>query len=401
MRCGVTQQETLSRNLRRAVSKDVGLASVLLYVPAVAVDRRDRVAWTDGTRMYFAGRYFEYPPEQQVAIAIHEGLHVAFRHVQRGRKIASRKGAAFAPALWNLACDAVINNAIRVCRWCALPPDARFPEHCLDRDQLRRRPVELWTADEVYLALRSRGSCVELPVFEQYSLAADLADCGESVHGVHPVHEDTMEDGIWRQRVIRAQAGSMPGSVLRRLSVDTPKATIRWQDVLRDFLKTRLMPTTESSWSRPSRRMLSLGRDARWSEPGVARKHGIRRAAVVIDTSGSIVDRLLQTFISEINQLVVDTGCELVLVDCDAEVQQISVHREPICGYVARGGGGTDFRPAIDALRRMPLDVAVYFTDLLGTFPEKRTAFPLLWAVTQDRDIPFGQKLLLPTRGSL
>lgn len=133
----------------------------------------------------------------------------------------------------------------------------------------------------------------------------------------------------------------------------------------------------------------------------MARKHGIRRAAVVIDTSGSIVDRLLQTFISEINQLVVDTGCELVLVDCDAEVQQISVHREPVCGYVARGGGGTDFRPAIDALRRMPLDVAVYFTDLLGTFPEKRTAFPLLWAVTQDLEIPFGQKLLLPTRRSL
>jgi predicted metal-dependent peptidase len=397
----MTHEETLSRNLRRAVSKDVGLASVLLYVPAVVVDRRDRVAWTDGTRMYFAARYFEYTPEQQVAIAIHEGLHVAFRHAQRGRIVASREGSAFAPALWNLACDAVINNAIRVCRWCMLPPDARFPEHCLSGDQLRKRPAELWAAEEIYFALRSQPLRGELAQSDGRSFGEDLADCAESVHGAQRLHESTMEDGIWRQRVIRAQAGATPGSVLRRLSADIPKATVRWQAVLRDFLKVRLMPTTESSWSRPSRRILSLGRDARWLEAGVARKQGIRRAAVVIDTSGSIADQVLQAFISEINRLIVDTGCELVLVDCDAQVQQISVHHEPIYGYVAKGGGGTDFRPAIDALRRMPLDVAVYFTDLMGTFPEKGTAFPLLWAVTLDLDVPFGQKLLLPTRGSL
>jgi predicted metal-dependent peptidase len=393
-------EETLSRNLRRAVSKDVGLASVLLYVPAVVVSDPERVAWTDGTKMYFAGRYFEYTPEQQVAIAIHEGLHVALRHVQRGRALAAREGDAYDQPCWNTACDAVINHAIRACRWCALPPDALFPERCLTPDQLRERPGELWTAEEIYFALKqAQAACGRPPGLDRCSFAGDLGDIGENAVRARAVHDSQMEDGIWRQRMIRAQAGSAPGSVLRRLAADIPKAVVRWQAVLRNFLKARLMPVTESSWGRPSRRMLSLGKDAQWLDPGVERKRGIRRAGVVIDTSGSIVDGLLQMFIAEINRLVTETGCELVLVDCDAQVQQISIHREPIRGYVAKGGGGTDFRPAIEALRRMPLDVAVYFTDLLGTFPERKPGFPLLWAVTQDLTVPFGQKLLLPTRG--
>jgi hypothetical protein len=162
-----------------------------------------------------------------------------------------------------------------------------------------------------------------------------------------------------------------------------------------------LMPLTETSWSRVSRRTLALGRKACWIEPDIDRRRGVRRAGVVIDTSGSIEGELLHTFVSEINGLLVRTGCEVILVDCDAAVQQVTVHRQPIRGYVARGGGGTDFRPAINLLRRMEIDVAVYFTDLAGTFPEKKPAFPLLWAVTQDLGVPFGQKLLLPWQGGL
>jgi len=98
---------------------------------------------------------------------------------------------------------------------------------------------------------------------------------------------------------------------------------------------------------------------------------------------------------------MIRTGCEVLLVDCDARVQQVSMHRKPIQGYVAKGVGGTDFRSAMEALRRVPLDVCVYFTDLEGSFPEEKPAFPLLWAATQDLAVPFGHKLLLPAKGGL
>ncbi len=398
----MTTQEMLSRNLRRAVSKDIGLAGILLYVPAVTVTDQGRIAWTDGSRMYFAERYFEYQPEEQVAIAIHEALHVALRHVQRGDALAHREGCAFDGRCWNIACDAVVNHSIRACHWCALPSGAWFPEDCLVAEQLKQRPAELWTAEELYAEIeRDEERRNKLLNKGDRVPGADIEGTGEASFPAPGVHEQSLEQGIWRQRLLRAQAGSAPGSLLRRLAADVPKSAVRWEAVLRNFLTARLMPLTEASWSRLSRRTLALGKDAIWMEPGTDRRRGIRRAGVVIDTSGSIDDKLLHTFISEINGLMTRTGCEVLLVDCDARVQQVSMHRKPIQGYVAKGGGGTDFRPAIEALRRVPLDVAVYFTDLQGVFPKKKPAFPLLWAATQDLAVPFGHKLLLPAKGGL
>jgi predicted metal-dependent peptidase len=390
----MTFEETLTLNLRRAVSKDVGLAGILLYVPTRVVGHPDRIAWTDGTRMFFAGKYFTYKPEEQVAIVIHEALHVALRHVQRGDALELREGPQFQPKLWNIACDVIVNQSIRVCHWCELPADVWLPEHCLSQEQLKVRPAQLWTAEELYQALRqSQPECPTVRV-----LASDLAGSG---HTDVSSNQETMEQGIWRERLVRAQAGSAPSSVLRRMSADIPKPAVRWESILRNFLVARLMPLTEASWARPSRRTLALGRSALWMEPGIERQRGLRRAGVVIDTSGSIDNQLLSRFLSEINSLIVKTGCEVVLIDCDAAVQQISVHRKPIYGYTAKGGGGTDFRPAVDALRRTPLDVAVYFTDLEGTFPDKKPPFPFLWLATHDLAVPFGTKVLLPSKGGL
>jgi predicted metal-dependent peptidase len=398
----VTPEETLSRNLRVAVSKDVGLAGILLYVPAVTAADAEHIAWTDGRKMYFADGYFAHPPEEQVGIVLHEALHVALRHVQRGEALRLREGPAFDARRWNIACDAIVNHSIGGCRWSKLPAGAWYPENCIDRTKLKQRPEELWTAEEIYYEVRDqeRQSGKQLTRAGRFS-GPDLIGVTDTSVRSGEVHDERMEQGIWRERIVRAQAGSAPGSVLRRLAADVPKPQVKWESVLRDFLVARLMPLTETAWSRPSRRTLAAGRDACWIEAGTSRRAGVRRAGVVIDTSGSIDERLLAIFLSEINSLIVRTGCEIVLVDCDAEVQQVSTHRMPIRGYAARGGGGTDFRPAIEALRRTAPDVAVYFTDLMGTFPEKRPAFPLLWLATSDLAVPFGRKVLLPRYGGV
>ncbi len=398
----MTPQEYLTLTIRRAVTKDVGLASILLYVPAMVISDPDCIARTDGVRMFFSERYFDYSPEERSALVVHEAMHVALRHVQRGRALKLREGGEYDARRWNIACDAVINQSLRTCRWCQLPKAAWYPEHCLTGAQLRERAAELWTAEEIYLELKreddQRGELLRNA--DEFS-GVDLIDLDSACALSGAVHEQRMEDATWRERLVRAQAGSSPGSILRRLSADVPRPAVRWQSVLRDFMVARLMPITESSWSRPARRTLALGDAAAFLEPGVDRQRGIRRAGVVIDTSGSIDDDLLRAFLSEINSLMVTTGCEVILIDCDAEVQQGSLHRTPIRDYVAKGGGGTDFRPALAALAQVRLEVAVYFTDLQGTFPEKAPSFPLLWAVTNDLSVPFGRKLLLPNQGGL
>jgi predicted metal-dependent peptidase len=398
----MTPEETVSRNLRFAVSKDVGLASILLYVPAVAATDPDRTAWTDGRKMYFADGYFVYAPEEQVAIAVHEALHVALRHVQRGEAMRLREGPAFDARRWNIACDAIVNHSIGGCRWCKLPGGAWYPENCIDSAKLKERPAELWTAEEIYYKLKDREEQQgKLPERAGGLCGPDLIGAPGTSVRAGGAHDEGMEQGIWRERLVRAQAGAAPGSILRRLSADVPRPAVRWQAVLRDFLVARLMPLTEATWDRPSRRTLAMGREACCIEPGIGRRPGIRRAGVVIDTSGSVDERLLATFLSEINNLIVQTGCEVVLVDCDAQVQQVSTHRMPIREYTAKGGGGTDFRPAIEALRKAGPDVAVYFTDLMGTFPEKKPEFPLLWLATRDLAVPFGRRVLLPKHGGI
>jgi len=402
----VTKQEIVSLRVRRAVTKDVGLAGVMLYVPLVVKEAETSAAWTDGARMYFGRSFFEFSEEEQVAVCVHECLHVVFRHVQRGLKIYEKEGSAYRADLWNVACDGVINNSIARLPW------AQLPEHCVDlekllgADVLKAKPAHLWTSERVYdeLKTRRRG----LPVLS-FGLANDLNGSrvasgpgiapGSNPRDRYPdSHQTEMETKIWRERIVRAQAGSHPGGVLRKLASDVPQSHVRWELALREFLNARCLPTTESSWNRPSRRTLSQGQRARFIETGNERKKGLTRIGVVVDTSGSISDEVIGIFVGEINGIMRATAAETVVVDCDAAVQRVSVFRKPLLDYSPRGGGGTDFRPGLAELERQGVTVGVYLTDLCGVFPDRRPRFPLLWAVTQDLNVPFGRRILIPQK---
>jgi predicted metal-dependent peptidase len=123
---------------------------------------------------------------------------------------------------------------------------------------------------------------------------------------------------------------------------------------------------------------------------------GVKTAGIIIDTSGSIDGALLKKFISEINGIMEQTGCEVVVICADAEVQCIDRFREPITqSYQAKGGGGTDFRPAIAEMEKQDIDCCVYLTDMCGTFPEKAPSYPIMWATIYDQEPPFGLKVLV------
>ena len=65
------------------------------------------------------------------------------------------------------------------------------------------------------------------------------------------------------------------------------------------------------------------------------------------------------------------------------------------------GGGGTDFRPAFDAVQTWeePPVCIIYLTDLAGTFPEQDPGIPTLWVTGRSdaREVPFGELLLANT----
>jgi predicted metal-dependent peptidase len=62
------------------------------------------------------------------------------------------------------------------------------------------------------------------------------------------------------------------------------------------------------------------------------------------------------------------------------------------------GGGGTSFIPVFEEIEKRDIKPAllIYFTDLLGRFPEVAPNYPVLWVSTNENAVaPFGETTYL------
>jgi len=123
------------------------------------------------------------------------------------------------------------------------------------------------------------------------------------------------------------------------------------------------------------------------------------RIIVAIDTSGSIDETLLGTFLGEISSMMQQyPNYEIDLITADAKIQS---HKVFLPGealeYEIRGGGGTDFRPVfefIDQEINYPT-LLLYFTDGDGRFPDVEASYDVLWVMPEVKDVPFGEVVSL------
>jgi predicted metal-dependent peptidase len=120
------------------------------------------------------------------------------------------------------------------------------------------------------------------------------------------------------------------------------------------------------------------------------------RIALAVDTSGSIDESLLRRFAAEIASVLQQTEPLLRLIVCDADVHQVydfsgREGAKKLRGFKFRGGGGTDFRPAIAEAAKWKPDLLIYLTDLQGDAGDE-PAFPVLWAVPEGKaEAPWGK----------
>src|SRR3972149_2615082 len=61
----------------------------------------------------------------------------------------------------------------------------------------------------------------------------------------------------------------------------------------------------------------------------------------------------------------------------------------------ARGGGGTRFTPVFEWVESEPVrpDALLYFTDAEGEVPERAPEYPVMWLVTGNAPVPFGERV--------
>jgi len=123
------------------------------------------------------------------------------------------------------------------------------------------------------------------------------------------------------------------------------------------------------------------------------------RVIVAVDTSGSVDETLLSTFLGEISAMMQQyPNYEIDLITADAKIQSVKTFLpgEPLV-YEVSGGGGTDFRPVFDYIERH-IDyptLLLYFTDGDGTYPKEEVFYDVLWVMPEKREVPFGEVIVL------
>jgi len=336
---------------------------------------------SNGVKLEYREEYLESLEIEELAFIFANGaMHASLAHDKRRN---NRSGW-----LWQMATDMAINDML-VQNGMKLPYGAHY----------RERFAGMY-AEEIYAELKADI----LRDDEDLEYEADSADDVEQKDekdskNEHQTPEELQEE-ILQEQLLAEEAvallerefkkGEAPLHIERFFTLEY-EGKIDWRDALKMALDRyfrddyRLLP--------PSKKLLYSGIYLPSSSSQTF------RLVIVVDTSGSVDEVLLNTFLSEVNflmSLVAHYQIELIL--CDDKVHS---HRTFYSGerldVVLQGGGGTDFSVAFKFVAAHFDDVKLllYFTDLEGLFPKEHPNYEVRWVTSQSKETPFGSIILL------
>lgn len=328
---------------------------------------------TDGEHIYYDPDFVMKLSSIEVkSIVMHEVLHCVFTHM-------TRRGLRD-PMLWNIACDYAID-------WLIEEAGGEFPESYRLVDPKYKNQTAEWIYDDLKKNAKKKsgdgGGKALCDVMEPGSKP------GQSQAETTKLLAESWKLNVAQAAVEAKRAGKIPAG-MERLFEELFNPKVPWRDVLQRFFTSR--SAEDYVWNKPNR-MLSAATGCflprRFSED-------MGPIACVVDTSGSITEKMLSTFAEEIRGIVDQTRPEKVyVVYADAEVNHVDEFErgEPL-HFKMHGGGGTDFRPAISWADGKDIQAMVYLTDLEGPTGEEPD-FPLMWCCTTDHVGPWGETIKL------
>lgn len=210
------------------------------------------------------------------------------------------------------------------------------------------------------------------------------------------------DEGEWKAAVAAAETvakaqGKLPAA-LERFFKTFLQPTVDWREALPAAV-ARSVGSDGYSWRRLDRKLILQDIAA----PGRS-KFFTDAIVIAVDTSGSIGQAEIDTFFTEMRGILDDCRPRTVYVMwCDAKVHKVDMIEDSteIDTLKPKGGGGTDFRPVFDWLKKQSVipDALVYFTDLMGTFPDRAPGYPVIWASTvKNGSYPWGNVVDVPIK---
>lgn len=343
--------------------------------------------------MYDPATVEKWSTKEIAAVLVHEISHVLRGHHRRGAI-----GDAF---LWNVAGDLAINPDLAKGGW-QLPADAVYPKQFKLPDNQ--------TTEFYYNALRQMAES-QKPKAGKGPASGKCGGCAGNPGDGEPDDQEGDTDGDGRsekeiQRIGKQVAedvrnaakgggqGSIPAGLLAWAEEQLKPAKIPWRQKLARLTRRAVeyvAGQSDYTYRRISRRQGGLGYGP--GCPVVPALHSpVPSIAVLVDTSGSMSQKQLTDALSEVSGILTAANGRVRFMACDAEVhanQEVKTWRELV--PLMKGGGGSSFIPAFDAigkLRNRP-SVLVAITDGYIDVPRTQPAgMAVIWVLVGSDKAP-------------
>ena len=353
---------------------------------------------TDGNCLYYFPEKIDRLEDEEIeGVFAHEVMHLALGHIWRRGYREKR--------VWNMAADYAINAILK--------DHFRLPEGVLYEKEFENKSVE-----QIYNELLNEedllgGAGDTIDDHDVWSNSGETGGDGAnqtasqpgealgksaeaSKEAVDKSAEASKDEELWKQRAIEAAAvaknqGMFPLGIARVVG-ELAYPSLNWRQLLHQYIKQR--SSEDYDWMRPDRRLLQYG--VYYPSP----KSELLKIAVAVDTSGSVSDKQLGEFLTEVRNILQSfSSFRARLLACDAAVHadMVAVHDSDFESFLKclSGSGGTDFCPVFKKIDDDPPEVLVYLTDGDGKYPDSDQPFDVIWVMNSYREPPFGRVIRL------
>jgi predicted metal-dependent peptidase len=321
--------------------------------------------------------YIDLSEEHRFGLIKHELLHIAFGHLITRNMYSDKK-------LFNIAADLEINQYIL---------ESNLPEGGLLLSSFPELNLPVKAGTKVYYdILKQAQDSGQSPSLD--NLLDQMDGNSQYDHSTWDEFDDLSEaDKKLVQKQIEHQLkesaeqtskkqGNIPGElaeIIKRLLHVEP-AKFDWKGYLRRFVGNSTISYTKKLRRKYNKRYIE--------NPGLKVKFK-NHILVGVDTSGSVSNKELVEFMSELNHMY-KTGHKITVAQCDTQLNSVEDFN-PKKDWNIKGRGGTSFQPVVDHYNKNKYTALIYLTDGEASSPEncpKNTLWVLSSVSEMNNDLP-------------
>jgi predicted metal-dependent peptidase len=375
-----SEQRVTKSHIAIMRSKEFCMFAGVLSVGKVIFTQDLPTAATNGRDVMYNPDFIKSLDDKELNyVVLHEALHKAYQHMHLWKKLWKEN-----PQLANMAADYVVNYSIH-----------EADEH----SQIAKRP-DLALFDLAYKGMTTKQ------IFDMLKKDNDFVkqQGGHDTHdweGAEQLSDEEVKetakqiDQALRQgEIIR---GKMQGNKNRSIN-ELLEPKVNWREQLRDFVNATCRNKDKTTWKRPHKRF--IGHDIYM--PSLIGE-SIGQVVIGIDTSGSIGDKELSEFLTEVVAICEDvspSSIELLYWDTDVaghETYNQGDYKALAQSTKPAGGGGTHVGCVNQYIKdkRIEPEAIIILTD--GYVEDDwggNWDYPTLWAVTAKHNTsPHGKTI--------